>query len=142
MKKPIPSVALQEAIEIAESIRPGLDKETAIKQMEKIYCERHFGLYMTYDETFELLKKGFTPIRKWDYETHSYRKYGVPMDWFISAFCADLSQHINCAGCGKVLPYGETFTSLELHTKMGIGYGVCKECYEQEWERRRRDENQ
>lgn len=112
------------------------------ERFQSIENEVVLGLYMPNDEAFELFKKGFKPIRKWDYETHSYRKYGVPKEWNISTCCADMSQHINCAGCGKVLPYGETFTSLELHTKMGIGYGVCKECNEQEWERRRRGENQ
>lgn len=110
------------------------------ERFQSIENEVVLGLYMPNDEAFELFKKGFKPIRKWDYETHSYRKYGVPKDWTISCCCADMSQHINCAGCGKVLPYGETFTSLELHTKSGIGYGVCKECNEKEWERRRRYE--
>lgn len=79
-------------------------------------------------------------LEKWDYETRSYHKYSVPAEWKVSTCCADMSQIINCAGCGKELPYGETFTSLEIHTKMGIGYGICKECYEKEWERRKRGE--
>lgn len=133
---------LKEAIEIAEIIPPGLNETDRNKLAEKIFCERHLNLYMTFDETFELVTNGFKSIRKWDYETHSYHGYGVPKEWKIATYCADMSQHINCAGCGKLLPYGETFTSLELHTSMGFGYGVCNECYDKEWERRRRSESQ
>lgn len=104
---------------------------------EKMNNEHHIGLYMTNDEVLKLVGKRLQRLSKWDYETRSYHKYGVPAEWKVSTCCADMSQIINCAGCGKELPYGETFTSLEIHTKIGIGYGVCNDCYEKEWERRR-----
>ena len=43
------------------------------------------------------------------------------------------------AQCGKELKYGDTYTSLEIHTAMGFGYGVCEDCYEFEWKRREKD---
>lgn len=139
-KKIDPSIAIEKAVKEIINLSP-LTAEN-LERYQSVTNEAVLGLYMPNDEAFELLKKGFQLICKWDYETRSYRKYGVPKDWIIAFRCADMSQHINCAGCGKVLPYGETFTSLELHTTMGIGYGVCNECYEKEWERRRRCENQ
>jgi hypothetical protein len=36
----------------------------------------------------------------------------------------------------KELEYGETYTSKEIHTQIGFGYGVCHDCYEQEWARK------
>ena len=30
----------------------------------------------------------------------------------------------------KYEDYGDTYTSLEIHTAMGFGYGVCEDCYE------------
>ena len=108
---------------------------------EKTYNEHHYGLYMTNDELSSLVGKRIQKLFRWDYETRSYHKYGIPVEWIISTYRADMSQHINCAGCGKELPYGETFTSLELHTTMGIGYGVCNVCYAEEWKRRKRGES-
>ena len=132
------SIAIEKAAKEIINFSP-LTAEN-LERYQSVTNEVVLGLYMPNDEAFELFKKGFKPIRKWDYETHSYRKYGVPKDWIIAFCCADMSQIINCAGCGKELPYGETFTSLELHTKTGIGYGVCNECYEKERERRKRGE--
>ena len=45
---------------------------------------------------------------------------------------------VNCPQCGKELPYGETYTSKEIHNWVGLGYGVCEECYEKECERRKK----
>ena len=45
---------------------------------------------------------------------------------------------MNCPHCGKELPYGETYTSKEIHNWVGLGYGVCEECYEEEWKRRKK----
>ena len=30
---------------------------------------------------------------------------------------------------------GDTYTSREIHTQFGMGFGVCGECYEHEWAR-------
>ena len=37
------------------------------------------------------------------------------------------------------MKYGSTYASLEIHDEgFGLGYGVCYQCYEKEWERRRK----
>lgn len=117
-----------------------LPTKEELEKIQKHSNEARFGLYMTNDEAIELLSKGFQSLYKWDYETHSYHQYGVPADWKISTYCADMSQIVNCAGCGKELSFAFTYTSFELHTKTGFGYGICKECNEKEWERRKRGE--
>ena len=52
----------------------------------------------------------------------------------------DLKEAVNCPHCGKEIPFGGTYTSLEIHTNMGFGFGVCGDCYEKEWERRKEHE--
>ena len=39
---------------------------------------------------------------------------------------------VNCANCGKELKFGECYTSKTIHTEIGMGYGVCEECYDKE----------
>lgn len=107
---------------------------------EKMHNERYIGLYMTNDEVLPLFNKRIQRLMKWDYETHSYHQYGVPAEWKVYVGGDDMSQIINCAGCGKELPMGEAFASLEIHSKVGFGYGVCKECNDKEHERKDRGE--
>ena len=79
-------------------------------------------------------------IRKWNYKTKDYDKYEVPDDWSVVIFCTNMNEPVNCPHCGKQLPYGETYTSLEIHTTLGIGAAVCGECYEKENQRRKENE--
>ena len=76
-------------------------------------------------------------LRKWDRQAHEYRPYHVPIHWNVKTYSDDMEEIVNCAQCGKELPYGETYTSLEVHTHTGMGYAVCEECNKQEWQRRR-----
>lgn len=130
---------LQKTITEITKPHPPTTKEEREK-LEKQLNAAIFGLYMTNDEVLNLAGKKFQRLMKWDYETHSYHNYSIPADWKVYVGGADMSQIINCAGCGKELPMGEAFASLEIHSKMGFGYGVCKECNEEEWERRERGE--
>ena len=75
-------------------------------------------------------------LRKWNYETHEYDPIEVPDEWNISLYTDDMEEIVNCPHCGKELPYGETYTSKEIHNWVGLGYGVCEECYEKECKRR------
>lgn len=77
------------------------------------------------------------PYQKWNRRTHKYDFYFLPAEYNLKTYCEDLSELVNCAQCYKELPMGECYTSLEVHDILGFGYGVCNECYEREWERRR-----
>ena len=130
---------------ISFEMKPGNDDflddlQKLIDLFEKLYNERHCGLYMTNEEVLKLVGKRLQILYRWDYGTRSYHKYAVPAEWKVYVGGADMSQIINCAGCGKELPMGEAFASLEIHTKMGFGYGVCKECNDKEHERKDRGE--
>lgn len=59
-------------------------------------------------------------------------------DWNVTAL-APMNRLINCAGCGKLLTFGETYTSFEQVTDDGgfFGLGVCGGCYTKELHRQR-----
>lgn len=75
-------------------------------------------------------------LKKWDYKTKSYKDYEIPNQWAVSTYCYNMEQVVNCASCGNKISWGNTYTSLEIHNLLGFGYGVCKECYNEEWNRR------
>ena len=68
-------------------------------------------------------------LRKWNETTRKYEPYTVPNGWHVSTYEADMSTMVNCCQCGRRLPFGETYTSMQVQTPMGFGYGVCKDCY-------------
>ncbi len=76
-------------------------------------------------------------LNKWNYETHKYDDYIVPDNWNITRYSTDMEEIINCVQCGRKLCVGESYTSMEVHSEIGFGYGVCEECYEKEWKRRK-----
>ena len=79
-------------------------------------------------------------LNKWNWEKKEYDKYYVPKEWVMILFSNDMEVKVNCAQCGKVLEYGQCYTSLEVHNNHGFGFGVCEECYKCEHERRRKSE--
>lgn len=77
------------------------------------------------------------PYKKWNYVTHSYDDYYVPVDKkLVFSDPGSLDTIINCCQCLKEIKFGDSYTSLEVHTEMGMGYAVCEDCYNQEWVRR------
>lgn len=79
-------------------------------------------------------------LNKWNRQKHKYEDYGVPDNWNVKCCCNDLEEIVNCAQCGMELKYGDCYTSLEVHTDMGMGFGVCEDCYEAEWQRRKKED--
>lgn len=76
------------------------------------------------------------PYKKWNYVTHSYDDYYVPIDKVLITWSDDLGAKINCCQCLKEITYGDSYVSLEVHNEAGMGYAVCEDCYDQEWIRR------
>lgn len=74
---------------------------------------------------------------KWNYARQEYEPYSVPEDWRVILLSIDMTERINCTSCGKEAVYGDCYTSMEIHTtRIGLGYPVCSECYDKEWERK------
>lgn len=68
-------------------------------------------------------------LRRWSESEHRYMPYVVPDDWHVSTYETDMTKLVNCAQCGRELPFGECYTSYQVHTPIGMGYAVCGDCY-------------
>lgn len=75
-------------------------------------------------------------INRWDFITKKYEPSTIPDSWVSKPFSKDMNEMIHCVACGKTIERGESLSSLELHSDMGIGYPVCADCYRQEMLRR------
>ena len=73
---------------------------------------------------------------KWDFKTKKYEPYELP-DSAVSSWCP-MDKVITCAECGKGILYRDGYTSRKIHTINGIGYIVCKQCYDKEYEEEKR----
>lgn len=78
-------------------------------------------------------------LKKWSTSSHQYIQQEIPDEWNCKMYSNNMKEIVNCPHCGKELEFGQTFTSLEFHNFLGLGYGVCKSCYEKEWERKNND---
>lgn len=74
---------------------------------------------------------------KWDFKTKKYEPYELPEGATSSAWC-EMDEVITCAECEKKMLYGDGYTSRKIHTINGIGYIVCKQCYDKEYEEEKR----
>lgn len=72
-------------------------------------------------------------LRKWNYVKHDYEPYVIPYNWHCPMMAIDMREIVNCASCGKVMTFGEGYTSRVIHSMLGFGYCVCKSCMEKEW---------
>lgn len=79
-------------------------------------------------------------LRKWNNKEHTYEPYEIPDDWNCKTYSNDMEEIINCPHCGRKLKFGDYYTSIEIHTDIGFGYGVCRKCYQDEWTRRNDNE--
>lgn len=75
-------------------------------------------------------------MQRYDRFQHRYMPYAVPYDWNCVLTHDHWDAKINCANCGKVIAFGDSFTSQEIHNSIGFGYAVCEDCYQAESKRR------
>jgi len=73
-------------------------------------------------------------VQKWNFKTREYEPYEVPDNWNIKTFSLDMDEIVNCPHCGREIRFGDGYTSRMIHTKHGMGFAVCAECYSKEWE--------
>lgn len=79
-------------------------------------------------------------IKRWNYETHEYDDVYVNGPC-LKCYSEDLESPVKCPSCGKIIKFGESFTSLEYHTETGMGYAVCGKCHQEEIERKQKHES-
>ena len=70
-------------------------------------------------------------LQKWNFKTHEYEPFESPAK-VLSLYSEDMVAEVDCANCGKRISYGDSYTSRTIHNRIGLGYPVCEDCYEQE----------
>ena len=76
-------------------------------------------------------------LQRWDEKERQYRPYEVPDDWHVTTYETDMDTIVNCCQCGREVPFGECYTSMQVQTSVGFGYAVCERCYyDKEWPER------
>lgn len=73
--------------------------------------------------------------QKWNFKTHEYEPYELPEG--ATTFCFYLDSLCRCARCGMLIVFGSGYTSRQIHTSSGMGYTVCPDCYQNEWNEER-----
>lgn len=54
--------------------------------------------------------------------------YSIPPEWNCKSKSDNMDEMINCAECGKLIRYGESFSSSLIHDKNGECYCICSDC--------------
>ena len=68
-------------------------------------------------------------LHRWNHRSRKYEDYEVPDNWSVAVTAPTIDTFVDCAGCGKSIPFGAAFTSAEIHTVSGFGFAVCNRCY-------------
>ena len=69
-------------------------------------------------------------VLRWLPKKRKYKKYRLPVGSCL--YSDDMDKVVSCASCGKEIKYGDSYTSRQIHTEIGVGFAVCSECYEKE----------
>ena len=93
------------------------------------------------EEKIELYKS--ITLNRWDWKDHKYYPYtiSIPINEVIVLAVENMDAEILCPTCRRKIKFGESYTSMELHSDYGFGYPVCKKCYYEEWDRRNKYKN-
>jgi len=70
-------------------------------------------------------------VLRWLPKEHKYKKYRLPVGACI--YSDNMDRVVSCASCGNKIKYGDSYTSRQIHTELGIGFAVCYECYKKEF---------
>lgn len=74
--------------------------------------------------------------QKWNFKAEKVYDYDLPEGACL--YSLDTDKVIACAQCGRKITFGNSYTSREIYTEDGLGYAVCEQCHEKEWQEERR----
>lgn len=66
---------------------------------------------------------------RWDPRSYEYLPCTLPE---MAAVSREISALVDCARCGKNIPYRTSCVSLLIHDEQGFGYAVCQDCAREE----------
>jgi superfamily II helicase len=81
-------------------------------------------------------------LKKWNWKKKIYEPVEISNNLKVSSYESDMNTIINCPHCSQKIRYGESYTSREFHNDLGLGYGVCEKCYEEEINREKEAKNE
>lgn len=73
-------------------------------------------------------------MQKRDPKKREYIPYKIPDSWNTPLMTGSMNEFINCASCWSLKMFWACFTSRHIHNDIGLGYPVCTECYNKEFD--------
>lgn len=70
--------------------------------------------------------------KRWDFFKREYTTVQIEDD--CKTFSDDMDEEVTCPNCRKKFKFGDGYTSRRWHRAGGMGYIVCSNCYEEEWQ--------
>lgn len=71
-------------------------------------------------------------MEKWDFYKKEYVPFNPTAKGVFKTYCSNMNERVNCPHCGKRLKFRDSFTSLQIQNRTGMGFAVCKTCYKEE----------
>lgn len=79
----------------------------------------------------------FLIINKWNQDNKGYQEEEFdPGKYNLKTFTDVMNEVIHCPHCLQELHLGESYTSIEYRTPLGVGYCICYRCHQKELQRR------
>ena len=69
---------------------------------------------------------------KWNFFKREYEKFTPAEVGIYKTYCSNMNERVNCPHCGKRMKFRDSYTSLQIQTGIGMGFAVCKTCYDKE----------
>lgn len=70
-------------------------------------------------------------MQKYDFITKQYTPYTPPQNGRYDIM-ARPNEGLNCAACGHIINEYNAYTSAAIQNDIGMGYLICKNCYDHE----------
>lgn len=75
-------------------------------------------------------------MQKYDFIKKRYTPYTPPQNGHYDII-VHANEELNCAACGHTINEYNAYTSAAIQNDIGIGYLICKNCYDHELEIRK-----
>jgi len=76
-------------------------------------------------------------MQKYDFIKKQYTPYTPPQNGHCDIM-VHANEELNCAACGRTINKHNAYTSAAIQNDIGIGYLICKSCYEHELKKKKK----
>lgn len=71
-------------------------------------------------------------MERWNADKKMFEEYVVSDEWEVAVLSSDMEKVVNCASCGAEIPWKVAYASMEIRGPIGLGYGICERCHDEE----------